>query len=230
MPIVRGTGAIDADRALDEPRLSVVQRRLRAVSAPDPVLSRDRRTHLTERQREILVELATAFDEGFADYTMSGLARRLGCSLRTLYGIAPSRDELVLAVIDNNLRRLGRHAFSVITPEMSALEAIRAYLDATTIAVADTTHEFARDLATTRHGSPLQDEHCGYMVNVCAALLDLAVEQGEIAPTDTQAVARAIAGLGKEFSQPDVLSTLSSSPKEAAGLVVDAVLRGLPRP
>ena len=62
------------------------------------------------------------------------------------------------------------------------------------------------------------------------ALLDLAVERGDIADVDTAAVARVIAHLGQDFIRPDVLPTLRSSPKVAADSVVDIVLRGLTRP
>ena len=71
-------------------------RRLRAVPAPRPVLDRDREAQLTDRQREVLDGLGHLFDNGFAELTMAGIAAHVGCSLRTLYDLAPSRDELVL--------------------------------------------------------------------------------------------------------------------------------------
>ena len=69
--------------------------------------------------------------------------------------------------------------------------------------------------------------HSEYIIDVTRALLDAAVEQGEIDPVDTAAVARTIAGLGREFARPAVLPTLASSPKDAADAMVDVVLRGL---
>ena len=41
---------------------------------------------------------------------MADLAARLNCSLRTLYGLARSREELVLMAIDRNLWAIGRSA------------------------------------------------------------------------------------------------------------------------
>ena len=76
--------------------------RLRDVPAPLPVLDRVREQQLTDRQRDLLDRLVELFDEGFAHLTMADLAARLNCSLRTLYELAPSRDELVLTVIDRN--------------------------------------------------------------------------------------------------------------------------------
>ena len=204
-----------------------LERRLRSVRAPRPVMSRERERQLTDRQREILDQLGTMFDKGFVDLTMAELASLLNCSLRTLYGLAPSRDELVLTVVDRNLWRVGRTAMAAISPDMAPLEAVRAYLEAATMAVSDTTEEFSRDLEAMPAGQRLNGEHSDYLVAVTRCLLDLAVEQGDMVDVDTAAVARVIAGLGRDFARPEVISTIGSSPKAAADTVVDLVLVGL---
>ena len=200
---------------------------LREVPAPEPVLSREREAALTDRQREILDELGRIFDKGFVDVTMAELASQLNCSLRTLYGLAEGRNELVLMVVDRNLRKVGRAANRAIVDDMSALDAVKAYLSAATIAVQDTTPEFADDMATIAEGLAMNAAHSEYLIDVTRALLDVAVEWGEIGPVDTAAVARTIAGLGREFARPAVLPTLATSPKDAADAMVDLVLRGL---
>lgn len=203
--------------------------RLRSVPRPTPVLSRERERALTARQRELLDQLGHLFDDGFAHLTMAGLAARLSCSLRTLYELAPSRDELVLTVVDRNLWRIGHTAAEALEAEMGPLDALRAYLRAATVAVAGTTPAFARDLAALPAGQRLNDDHSGYLVAVTRCLLDLAVEDGTIAPVDTGAIARVMAGVGRDFARPEVISTLRTSPKEAADAVVDVLLRGLER-
>lgn len=201
--------------------------RLRAVPSPKPVLSRAREQELTERQRELLDQLGRMFEGGFAHLTMAELAGRLNCSLRTLYALAPSRDELVLIVVDRNLWRVGRAAREAVRPDMSPLEALRAYLEAATVAVSKITEPFARDLAAVPSAQRLNDGHDQYILHVTRTLLDMAVERGEVADVDTAAVALVLAGLGRRFSQPDVIPTLRSSPKDAADDVVDLLLRGL---
>ena len=202
-------------------------RRLRAVPAPRPVLDRDREARLTGRQREVLDQLGTLFDDGFADLTMADIAANVGCSLRTLYDLAPSRDELVLTVIDRNLRRIGRRAISAVQPDLDPLAVIRSYLMAANLAVAATTPAFARDQAATPATHRLVTAHSDYLVAITRTLLDLAVELGNIAPTDTAAVARVVAGLGAMFALPENLETIDSTPKEAADAIVDVILRGL---
>lgn len=205
-----------------------IQRRLRTVRRPRPVLDRDRERSLTDRQRELLDELEVILADGFAELTMVELASRLNCSLRTLYAVAPSRDELVLVAVDRNLWRVGRAAREAIDPDLRPLDAVRAYLEAANVAVGNFTEAFARDLAAVPAAQELSDEHNEYLFKVVRTLLDLAVDRGEIAnDVDTSAVARILAGLGGFFARPDVIPTLRSSPKQAADAVVDLVLRGL---
>lgn len=204
-----------------------IEARLKAVRAPKPVLSRARERALTERQRELLDGLDRVFEDGFTELTMAELAARLNCSLRTLYGLAPSRDELVLIVVDRNLWRVGRAAREAVRPGMTPLEALRAYLQAASFAVSEITEAFARDLVLMPAAQRLNDGHDKYIFDVTKALLDLAVEQGEIGDVDTAAVARVLGGLGRAFADPQVLPTLRTSPKQAADTVVDLILRGL---
>jgi AcrR family transcriptional regulator len=204
-----------------------MRRRLRAVRRPQPLLGRDREQALTERQRQLLDQMEHLFAGGFANLTMAQLAGQLNCSLRTLYALAPSRDELVLVVVDRNLWRVGRAARDAIREDLPPLDAVRAYLEAATVAVAGWTEAFARDLAAVPAAQELEEGHNEYLFNVTRTLLDLAAERGDVADVDSAAVARVLAGLGRLFSRPRVISSLGSSPKEAADEVVDLVLRGL---
>jgi hypothetical protein len=72
--------------------------------------------------------------------------------------------------------------------------------------------------------------HDQYLFDITKTLLDLAVERGDVAPVDTEAIAHVLAGLGSEFTRPEVYATLRSSPKDAADTVVGVVLRGLGAP
>ena len=207
-------------------------RRLRAVPAPRPVLDREREDQLTGRQREVLDQLVALFADGFVELTMADIAAQAGCSLRTLYDLAPSRDELVLTVIDRNLRHIGRAAVGAMAPDMAPLEAIRAYLRAANLAVASTTPAFARDQAATPSTHRLATAHSDYLVAVTRTLLDLAVERGNLAdpsgdPIDTAAVARVVAGLGAMFALPEHIEAIDSTPRDAANTMVDVILRGL---
>ncbi|MDA8070957.1 MAG: TetR/AcrR family transcriptional regulator [Actinomycetota bacterium] len=204
-----------------------LERRLRALTPPPPVLDRRREEQLTERQRQILDQLVTMFAGGFASLTMAEIAARASCSLRTLYGLAPSRDELVLVVVDRGLWRVGRSAIEAVDPDMDPLDAVAAYLKAAHAAVDGRSEAFARDLAAMPAAKRLADFHAGYVVAVARCLLELAVERGDIPAVDTAALAYALGGVARTLSQPDVMPTLRTTPRQAADELVGIVLRGL---
>lgn len=202
---------------------------LATVERPRPVLDREREEQLTERQREVLRQLDAMFRDGFAQLTMAEIAARAGCSLRTLYALAPSRDALVLMVVDRQLWRIGGNAQRILTDRMPPLDAIRAYLRAAHVAVGRATHAWSRDLDTVPAVRALVDSHNQYLIDVTRILLDTAVTRGDITDVDTAAVARVLAGLGRSLADPEVARTLRSSPQQAADEAVEILVKGLAR-
>ena len=206
------------------------RRRLRfpGVRAPKPLLSREAERQLSARQLELLDELEEKLlGEGLGDLTMAEIAALLGCSLRTLYGIAPSKDELLLTVVDRRLHRIGRAAMEGLDPAMPPLEALRAYLRAANRAVAPESLALSADLGAVAGSNRLFSSHEAYLVAVAQSLLDRAVAAGDIAPVDTAAVAHVLGGLGREFARPEVAEIAHASPKDTADAIADLILRGL---
>ena len=95
---------------------------------PRPLLSQRAEAQLGARHREVLDELESLFlREGFSGVSVRELAAHVGCSRRTLYEVAPSKDELVLIVLDRFLHRVGRDALDAIDTTESYAEQITAY-------------------------------------------------------------------------------------------------------
>lgn len=204
--------------------------RFPGVRAPKPVLPIETEQRLTPRQQEVLDQLEDLVGEnGLAELTMGKIAALMGCSLRTLYGISPSKDELVLAAIDRNLRRIGRAAIEALDPDMAPLDMLRVYLDAAHMAVEPARMVFARELATLPGAQRLIDAHEDYLSAVTRSLLDRAVEQGEIGKVDTAALAHVLGGLGRDLARPEVREVIEESPRKAASEIVEIILRGLTR-
>jgi len=202
--------------------------RFPGVRAPKPLLAAEAEARLTPRQREVLGALEELVVRGgFADLTMAQMAARVNCSLRTLYEISPSKDELVLTVVDRRLHRIGRAAIASLGDSLSPLAALRAYLQAANEAVQPTTAAFARDFAGVPGAKPLLDAHEAYVIAVTRSLLDRARAEGEIRPVDTAAVAYVLGGLGREFSRREVQEGGTGSAKANADAVAEIVLRGL---
>ncbi|CAG1007158.1 hypothetical protein MYXO_03552 [Myxococcaceae bacterium] len=204
--------------------------RLPGVRPPKPLLAPAAEQRLTERQREILDSLeALVVRGGLADRTMAEIAARVNCSLRTLYGIAPSKDELVLAVVDRRLHRIGRSAIEALDPHLPPLESLRRYLSAVSEAVQPVTAECIRDFASVPGARRIFEGHERYVIAVAKSLLDRAVREDVIAPVDTAAVAHVLGSLGREFSRPELASLIARPAKETADAISELILRGLAR-
>jgi AcrR family transcriptional regulator len=204
--------------------------RFPGLRAPKPLLSAETERQLSARQLGLLDELEERVAKGgLAQLTMADIAKEMNCSLRTLYGIAPSKDELVLAVVDRRLRRIGRTAIETLVDSMEALEALRTYLAAANEAVQPEAVAYADELAHVRGVQRLLDAHEGYVTAVTQRLLDRAVEAGAIAPVDTASIAHVLGGLGREFTRPSVAEQAADSPKRTADAITEILLRGLAR-
>jgi AcrR family transcriptional regulator len=203
-------------------------RRPARVRVPKRRLSRDAEAALTPRQFEILEALEEwVLMGGFADATMAEIAKRMGCSMRTLYGIAPSKDELVLVILDRGLHRIGRAAIHALDLGESPLERLRAYLRATNRAVQPTTAAFSSDFARVPGAPALNEAHADYVVEMTRALLDEAVEAGEIGEVNTAATAHVLGRLGNDFSRPVLRDMVLGAPRTTADATAEIILAGL---
>jgi AcrR family transcriptional regulator len=203
---------------------------LAGVRAPKPLLAPETERRLTARQRELLDDLEKLVSsEGMSELTMAEIAAEVNCSLRTLYGIAPSKEELVLAVVDRRLHRIGRKAIGSLKPALSPLDGLRAYLKAANEAVQPETVAFSREFGAVPGAQRLLDGHEGYVMAVTQSLLDRAVAEKQIPSMDTAAVAHVLGGLGREFSRPEVAAVARAPAKATADAIAEIILRGLER-
>ena len=155
------------------------------------------------------------------------IATRTNCSLRTLYGIAQSKEELVLAVVDRRLHGIGRRAIASLDPSLPPLDALLAYMRAVSEAIDPERNALSREFADLPGGQRMLDAHERYVAAVLQCLLDRAVADGQIAACDTASVAHLLGGLGREFARPEVADTAHASPKDTVAALTEIVLRGL---
>jgi len=202
--------------------------RFPGVRPPKPLLPLETERRLTRRQRVLLDQLEDLLSgEELANLTMAKIAARVNCSLRTLYGIAPTRDELMLTVVDRRLHQVGRAAMELLDASISPLAALRVYLPAINEALQPTSVAFARAFARVPGAKRLLDAHQGYVIAVTQSLLERAAAQGEIEAVDTASVAHVLGSLGRGFARPKVSAVVAASPRATADAITEILLRGL---
>ncbi|WP_309484296.1 TetR/AcrR family transcriptional regulator [Streptomyces himalayensis] len=120
-----------------------------------PTDSRDRRPRRTARRRVVdtrrrdeLLRQAEAIilAEGFTTVTMDELAQRLGCSKATLYSLASTKEQLVLAVTRTFFREATAEIEQAVQAEPDPRQRIRVYLTGVGAAMRRHSHAFYDDM------------------------------------------------------------------------------------
>ncbi|GAB3622881.1 TetR/AcrR family transcriptional regulator [Mariniluteicoccus endophyticus] len=106
------------------------------------------RSPLTPRQEQLRDDLLALFlAEGFSHFTLDELAARLGCSKRTLYTLAPSKEQLASSAARLFFRRATEQVEASIARLRSPARRLTGYLEAVAAALQPASREFLADLA-----------------------------------------------------------------------------------
>lgn len=199
------------------------------AGSPRPLLSQTSERRLGPRHREVLDQLEQLFlSQGFAAFTVRELAAGVGCSRRTLYELAPSKDELVLVVLDRFLHRIGREALAEIQESDPIIDQIRRYI-AGGFELQQLATVFAEDLADDPAARRLLDRHFRYVMTVVERLVTEGIERDELREVTPSVVAGAIAGSSLYMTQPEVTADIGLDKSKASEEMLDYLLASLHR-
>lgn len=195
---------------------------------PPTDLSRGR--SFTPRQEDVLAGLEGIFlHDGFRRLTIQELAARLHCSRRMLYELAPSKDELVLLVVDRLMQRTGRDAMAKLRGLDEPVEKVYAYVSTASTALRPGTQAFSNDVAAHPAAHRLFSEHYRFAVSVVAHLIQEGIDRGHLPGANPQLVAEVLyAGL-ERLADPDVLRLTGLSNAQAMQQLFDLIVYGLSR-
>ena len=122
--------------------------------------------------------------EGFATFTLTELAVRLGCSRRTLYELAPDKAQLIMFVIDRRYRRMGRLALQRMSEVTDAREKLHALLTTEVISMRASSPAFLRDVAGNPSVNELLYAHSRIGVRMMARVLEDGIASGAFKAVD----------------------------------------------
>ena len=190
------------------------------VDPPRPLLSSRAEAALGPRHRAALDQLEDLFLAEGIGFTVRELAARLRCSLRTLYEIAPSKQELMLVVLDRFLHRVGRTALAAIDPAAPVSGRLRAYFTAAAELQRWTVALAAPDEPEVQR---LLDRHFAYVSAVVESLVAEGVAGGEMREADPSVVAAVLSGAAEHLVRAGTLRPM----EDVIGDLIDVVLFGI---
>ena len=181
----------------------------------------------TKRQIEIMDALEAMLQKGVPDLTMSEFAKKLKISLRTLYEIAPSKDELILMTMNNILVKLGKLAIDSVANINSPIKKLEKYLFIVNQAVGPKFDTFIKDIENIKGSQKMADYHENFIKNYTKNLLKESILKKEIKSIDVRAFAILLGGIGREFLKEKNKKTINMSPEESANSITKIILNGI---
>lgn len=179
---------------------------------------------LSPRARELLDQIEEIFvGEGFARQTIDGLASRLKCSKGTLYDIAPSKDELVLVVLDRRLRRVGRALSEVLADLDDPAEKLDAYTRAEVRRPAHRTLKFSEDMQRHPAAARLFADHLRYSLLTLEEIVEEGIAASRFRKVHPRIVAEMIEATSTRLQDPNLLREAGLTYDEAINQLSDLV-------
>ena len=185
---------------------------------------------LTTRQRQLVDELVDLFlTEGFARLTLDEVAARLGCSKRTLYALADSKEQLAVRAVRFFFKRSTDQVESAIARTRSPATRVTRYLEAVAEALRPAGDEFRRDLAQTAATREVYEQNTAAAATRVRQLIDEGIRAGAFRPVSAALVGEVVTATMRRITSGEIGRATGLDDAQAyaelARLVVAAVRR-----
>ena len=146
------------------------------------------------RRDELLDELIELFlAEGFLELGVGDLAARLRCSRSTIYQVAPSKEQLVLAAIRGFFRRAAERIETRVAAEPDPGARLAVYLTAVAAELAPASARFYADLQAYAPASVIYEENTRLAARRVQDLVTAGAAAGALRDVDASFVGAAVA-------------------------------------
>jgi AcrR family transcriptional regulator len=195
---------------------SSARRALRSPPHPSPRLGR-----LHQELEHLFLR------EGFLHFRTEELARRLHCSKRALYQVAPSREALFELVVERWLARLRRDGAEAAERARDPLTAITGYLGAAIVATRDAGAQFVRDLWRFPSAHRRLMSHQRERIAGLERLIENGTARGHFRGVHAKLVAEVMLNAVAQIVDPELLARVGLTMSQAFAELYDIVEHGL---
>lgn len=200
----------------------MVELKMPAVPTPPPL------TRTGERHDKLIADLELIFlEEGFRRCTINDLAARLKCSKRTLYEVAPSKQELALVVMERWLERIRHLGWMGALEHDDPAKRIEAYLSPGVSESRRASRQFLEDVQSFRPAMLMLESHQRERTQVLKEILEDGTRRGRFRGFHSQLVAEIFLASVGRINEPKLLDSAQLTFSEAFGEFFQLILHGI---
>lgn len=178
------------------------------------------------RRAELLDGLIAMFlADGFRGVSLDGVARRLQCSKSTLYAVAPSKEQLITAVVRAFFRRATERVEADLAAASDPTARIRAYLDGIATELAPASAAFHADLAAFAPTREIYAQNTAIAARRLQELVAAAARPGR--PVDAAFIGAVAAETMAAIQQGRIRALTGQDDAEAYRSLADVITAGL---
>lgn len=183
---------------------------------------------LPKRLERVIEEAEALFaDEGFLHFGTIELARRLRCSKRALYSIAPTREKFFEVVLERHLARLHREMMAAAKAAPNCIAALYDPVEAAISLFGNDSNRFNNDIKSFPAGLRALRRTEKQRMRLTEETIAQGVRTGAFRHVDSHLVAAAIQAAAMRVTDPLFLSESTMTWAQALREVFRLFLQGL---
>ncbi len=180
------------------------------------------------RREELLTGLIEIFlAEGFTGFSVEDLAIRLQCSKSTLYAVAPSKEQLVSAVVRAFFRRAAERVEARLAADSDPVSRIGVYLDAIAAELAPASAAFYTDLDSFAPAREIYSQNTAFAARRVQDLVRDAQRPGR--PVNAAFIGAVAAQVMESIQQGQIRALTSLDDAAAYRALADLIAAGVAR-
>jgi len=165
--------------------------------------------------------------EGLRPIRIGQLAAEARCSRSTLYELAPSKEELLLLVLERIMRRIERRGSDAIQRQREPVEQIRAMFNSGALDFAPLGATFMEAVQDYPPARWLFEEHLESARNVLEGLIEDAINRRQFRPVNAGVIAEGLFVAVLRFTDPAFVRSAGITSSAALSEFFDALINGL---
>ncbi len=184
----------------------------------------------SDRRDEIRNQLEKIFlREGFRNLTVNKLAKRVQCSNRTLYEIAPSKEEIFLVILNRWLERIRHLGRQGALKHSEPLKRIEAFLNPGVSETRDASADFVEDVRSYLPAKEMLARHQEERMKFLEDIVEDGIGRGSFRDVHAYLVAEVVLSAVTRIDEFDFQTRSGLTFSEAFEELYELLLHGLVR-